>query len=235
MCGDIFFAHVQEAFFLNIKIKQTQYKWFCLHNHIPCELWNPFHRSLSLSLPLICTLALSHNHYINSCLRQVFLHSSSFFLKKKKSRGGIETQEMGLLAVLIQALFLTLFLFSHQTKAEDFDSFSNRSRTSFRGRELAGRTCNWFRGKWVYDASYPLYDPFSCPFIDPQFNCQKYGRPDILYQKYRWMPFSCPLPRYTTSSASVIQPPCPFYFNSNTSYEYKVFFYYYLKSNIRIM
>ncbi|KAK4286098.1 hypothetical protein QN277_002706 [Acacia crassicarpa] len=95
--------------------------------------------------------------------------------------------------ILFLSLFLTLF--SHQTKAEDLDSFFGNA-TYLRDRKLAGGRCNWFRGTWVYDTSYPLYNPFSCPFIDNQFNCEKHGRPDTLYQKYRWQPFSCPLPRF---------------------------------------
>ncbi|KAL0739974.1 hypothetical protein Bca4012_081487 [Brassica carinata] len=63
-------------------------------------------------------------------------------------------------------------------------------------RELRSGRCNWFRGNWVYDVKYPLYDPYKCPFIDPQFNCKKYGRPDNLYLKYRWQPSSCSLPRF---------------------------------------
>jgi len=63
-------------------------------------------------------------------------------------------------------------------------------------RELASGRCNWFRGNWVYDVKYPLYDPYKCPFIDPQFNCKKYGRPDNAYLKYRWQPSSCSLPRF---------------------------------------
>ncbi|KAI4322757.1 hypothetical protein L6164_022423 [Bauhinia variegata] len=97
---------------------------------------------------------------------------------------------------LLEALFLSLFLFSHQTRAEDLNSFNNIT-TNLNARKLAGSgRCNWFRGKWVYDASYPLYNPYTCPFIDPQFNCQKHGRPDKNYQQYRWQPFSCPLPRF---------------------------------------
>jgi hypothetical protein len=95
---------------------------------------------------------------------------------------------------LIKPLFLSLFLFSQQTIMV-FQYYNSTATSSSMARKLASG-CNFFQGKWVYDASYPLYDYSSCPFIDPEFNCQKYNRPDKLYQKYRWQPFSCNLPRF---------------------------------------
>ncbi|EPS71829.1 hypothetical protein M569_02929 [Genlisea aurea] len=56
--------------------------------------------------------------------------------------------------------------------------------------------CDVFEGKWVYDSSYPLYDPSGCPYIDEGFNCLKYNRPDRDYLRYRWQPSSCDLPRF---------------------------------------
>ncbi|XP_027938923.1 protein PMR5-like isoform X1 [Vigna unguiculata] len=59
-------------------------------------------------------------------------------------------------------------------------------------------TCSLFVGAWVRDETetYPLYHSSSCPIIDPEFNCQMYGRPDSGYLRYRWKPLNCELPRF---------------------------------------
>ncbi|XP_073023274.1 LOW QUALITY PROTEIN: protein PMR5-like [Primulina eburnea] len=57
-------------------------------------------------------------------------------------------------------------------------------------------SCDLFAGSWVREyESYPVYQS-SCPIIDPEFNCQMYGRPDTDYLKYRWQPSSCGIPRF---------------------------------------
>lgn len=65
-----------------------------------------------------------------------------------------------------------------------------------RGTGSGMAACNMFQGSWVYDDTLPMYDTARCPFVEPEFDCQKYGRPDKLYLKYRWRPASCELPRY---------------------------------------
>lgn len=94
----------------------------------------------------------------------------------------------------LASLFLILF--------SSFPALLAQSQQHFLGQNintslLSGGRCNLSKGKWVYDSSYPLYSAFTCPFIDPEFNCQKAGRPDTNYQHFRWQPFSCPLPRYS--------------------------------------
>ncbi|KAK1566604.1 hypothetical protein Q3G72_001898 [Acer saccharum] len=89
---------------------------------------------------------------------------------------------MGALAV---TTILVLFLFLHQVDGSELE---NKTISS---------SCDIFKGKWVYDASYnPLYNARKCPFIGQEFDCQKNGRPDSLYLKYRWKPTSCKLPRF---------------------------------------
>jgi hypothetical protein len=56
-------------------------------------------------------------------------------------------------------------------------------------------SCDMFHGCWVRDDSYPLYPEGSCPHIDEPFDCYLNGRRDLAYQKLRWQPSGCNIPR----------------------------------------
>lgn len=55
--------------------------------------------------------------------------------------------------------------------------------------------CNLFEGKWVADSQETLYKNYSCPILSQPQNCRGNGRPDQGYERWRWKPEGCSLPR----------------------------------------
>ncbi|KAJ1292535.1 hypothetical protein BS78_02G398900 [Paspalum vaginatum] len=59
--------------------------------------------------------------------------------------------------------------------------------------------CNLYQGRWTFDAAgerSPLYQESECEFLTEQVTCMRNGRRDDSYQKWRWQPDGCDLPRY---------------------------------------
>ncbi|XP_021842450.2 protein trichome birefringence-like 43 [Spinacia oleracea] len=59
------------------------------------------------------------------------------------------------------------------------------------------KNCNMFEGRWVYmPEEDPSYDSTKCPFMEEKMSCQKNGRPDSEYEKWRWEANDCDIPLF---------------------------------------
>ncbi|XP_010920820.1 xylan O-acetyltransferase 1 isoform X2 [Elaeis guineensis] len=57
--------------------------------------------------------------------------------------------------------------------------------------------CDLFTGQWVYDnVTRPIYKEHECEFLTEQVTCMRNGRKDDSFQKWRWQPRDCNLPRF---------------------------------------
>lgn len=112
--------------------------------------------------------------------------------------GTIRGSFHSLMALLIAALMLAIiYLARDPPPPGDLDA---KPAVDYSGKVSAGRDgkCDLFSGRWVYDnVTYPLYKEKECKFMSDQLACEKYGRPELSYQHWRWQPHHCDLPRYT--------------------------------------
>ncbi|XP_055830996.1 protein trichome birefringence-like 36 [Solanum dulcamara] len=96
--------------------------------------------------------------------------------------------------VLILSLFSVIL---SQYELEELTWLDERDDeiSMFHNQHSAMRKCDFTSGKWVFDQSYPLYDS-SCPYLSTAVTCTKNGRPDSDYEKWKWKPHGCEIPRF---------------------------------------
>ncbi|KAI5396427.1 hypothetical protein KIW84_062587 [Lathyrus oleraceus] len=84
---------------------------------------------------------------------------------------------------------------SHEAKSQKNTNQAANMKQEIRMMESL-RKCDFFVGQWVKDDQYyPLYQPGSCNLIDEQFDCINNERPNKDFQKLKWRPNGCSLPR----------------------------------------
>lgn len=101
-------------------------------------------------------------------------------------------------ALVVIGLFLSFLLATVCTYFYVFPRYQPAAVRTYRVHESSNSVgkCNVFEGKWIPDESYPLYNASQCPFAEPGFNCLANGRRDRGYQKWRWKPKNCDIPKF---------------------------------------
>ncbi|PON81539.1 PC-Esterase [Trema orientale] len=63
------------------------------------------------------------------------------------------------------------------------------------------KVCNFAKGRWVEDSQRPLYSGFDCKqWLSEMWACRLTQRTDFSYERYRWQPESCKMPKFERSS-----------------------------------
>lgn len=97
-------------------------------------------------------------------------------------------------------------------KEEEQEASSNSSSSSRRQQQEVVRLpagCDLYKGWWTYDAAgeqVPLYREAECEFLTEQVTCMRNGRRDDSYQRWRWQPAGCDLPRCVRACSEFTDP-----------------------------
>lgn len=126
-------------------------------------------------MPLISILQIK-------CFLHFKLEASSILMAKPK------------FLILVSFIFFLSF-FHGESLSEPWQNIEEDNEVIVvQSRHDSRRRCDFSVGKWVYDQTYPLYDS-NCPYLSTAVTCQKNGRPDSDYEKWRWKPQGCSIPR----------------------------------------
>ncbi|PIN14187.1 hypothetical protein CDL12_13193 [Handroanthus impetiginosus] len=110
-------------------------------------------------------------------------------------------QELNYLVLILSLILTSILFYNILNPLQPNSLFNNLGFLSQilpeKSPNSSPKTCDLSSGKWVRDETLPekRYSE-KCPFLDPGFRCQQNGRQDAGYQKWRWQPESCNLPRF---------------------------------------
>nr|DAD19447.1 TPA_asm: hypothetical protein HUJ06_020910 [Nelumbo nucifera] len=114
---------------------------------------------------------------------------------------------LGFLFITVVCFLSCFFYLDYRIVTKGFRVHGQSQRFMWLGFDVTGRDervgflaeggegCDLFKGDWVWDEQYPLYQSKDCRFLDEGFRCTENGRPDNFYTKWRWQPKDCNLPR----------------------------------------